>query len=356
MSRFWNKRVHALDPYVPGEQPKLTNLLKLNTNESPYGPSPRVLEAIRETATDDLRLYPDPTATVLCETIAKRFGVTTDRVFVGNGSDEVLAHAFRALFHDDAPLYFSDVTYGFYPVYCSLFEQPFKQFPLNDDYEIDINAYDGPCGGVVVANPNANTGLALSLEQIETLALRHPDRTVIIDEAYVDFGADSTIELTKRHENLLVVQTLSKSYALAGLRVGFAIGSPELIEGLIRVKDSFNSYPLSRPAQAGAIAAIKDTDWLEEITARVIASRKTLVPELENLGFQVLPSCANFILMRHPAHPAGSVASALRERSILVRHLSTPRIQNWLRVTIGTDEACTRLIDALRAIILTNRS
>ncbi|MEN3166762.1 histidinol-phosphate transaminase [Gluconobacter sp. OJB] len=351
MSRLWNRRVRDLHPYVPGEQPRLADLLKLNTNESPYGPSPKVLEAIRNTASDDLRLYPDPTAADLRDTIATRFGTTVDRVFVGNGSDEVLAHAFRALFHDDAPVLFSDVTYGFYPVYCGLFDQPFRHIPLNDDFTIDIDAYTGDCGGIAVANPNANTGIALPLDQIEALLKRHPDRTVIIDEAYVDFGAQSAIELTHRHDNLLVVQTLSKSYALAGLRVGFAIGSPELIEGLIRVKDSFNSYPLSRPAQAGAIAAIQDTDWLADITARLVASRDRLVPQLQNLGFQVLPSCANFILVHHPEHKAGAIAAALRERAILVRHLSTPRIQDWLRISIGTDDACTRLTDVLRDIL-----
>ncbi|MBS1102742.1 histidinol-phosphate transaminase [Gluconobacter sp. Dm-62] len=351
MSRFWNSRVRDLHPYVPGEQPNVADLLKLNTNESPYGPSPKALEAIRNVATDDMRLYPDPTASDLRDTIAARFGTTADHVFVGNGSDEVLAHAFRALFHDDSPVLFSDVTYAFYPVYCGLFEQPFRHIPLNDDFSIDIDAYTGDCGGIIIANPNANTGIPLPLEQIETVLKRYPDRTVIIDEAYVDFGAQSAIELTHRYDNLLVVQTLSKSYALAGLRVGFAIGSPELIDGLFRVKDSFNSYPLSRPAQAGAIAAIHDTDWLADITARVLASRDRLVPELQNLGFQVLPSCANFVLVHHPAHKAGAIAAALRERAILVRHLSTPRIQDWLRISIGTDEACIRLTDALRDIL-----
>ncbi|QDH17303.1 histidinol-phosphate transaminase [Swingsia samuiensis] len=351
MSRFWNKRVHDLHPYVPGEQPKVADLIKLNTNESPYGPSPKVLEAIRSAASDDLRLYPDPTATELRHAIAERFNVSTENVFVGNGSDEVLAHAFRALFHDDAPLLFSDITYGFYPVYCELFGQPFQQFPLNERFEIDIEDYKGPCGGIVIANPNANTGLTLSLDQIAHLARQHADRTVLIDEAYVDFGADSAIELTKKHDNLLIVQTLSKSYALAGLRVGFAIGSPELIEGLNRVKDSFNSYPLSRPAQAGAIAAIKDKEWLDKITARVIQTRETLIPALRQLGFDVLPSRSNFILVHHPEHQAGELAKALRERSIIVRHLSTPRIQNWLRITIGTDEACKRLIDTLQSIL-----
>ena len=240
MSRFWNSRVHGLHPYIPGEQPRLADLLKLNTNESPYGPSAKVLEAIKDSAEDSLRLYPDPTAQALRETIATRFGTSPERVFVGNGSDEVLAHTFRALFHNDAPLLFSDVTYGFYPVYCGLFDQPYRHIPLNDKFEIDIDAYEGPCGGIAIANPNANTGIALSLDAIESVLKRHPDRTVVIDEAYVDFGADSAIGLTHRYDNLLVVQTLPKSYALAGLRVGCAIASPALIEGLICVKESSN--------------------------------------------------------------------------------------------------------------------
>lgn len=355
MSRFWNARVHALHPYIPGEQPRILNLLKLNTNESAYGPSPKAKAAVSAAAHDDLRLYPDPLATELRETIATLHDTTADRVFVGNGSDEVLAHVFRGLFHDDAPLFFSDVTYGFYPVFCGLFEQPARELPLAEDYTIDISSYDAQeerdCGGIIVANPNANTGLSLSLKEIETLAKRHPNRVVVIDEAYVDFGAESAIPLTKTYDNLLVVQTLSKSYALAGLRVGFAIGSPELIDGLNRVKDSFNSYPISRPSQAGAIAALKDQAWLKDITSRVQATRDRLIPALENLGFQVLPSCANFILVRHPAHPAGSLAAQLRERAILVRHLSTPRIRDWLRITIGTDEDSTRLTDTLKDLL-----
>lgn len=350
MSRFWNRRVHALKPYVPGEQPQIHDLLKLNTNESPYGPSPHALAAIEAAATEALRLYPDPLSVALRTTIADLHAVAPENVFVGNGSDEVLAHAFRALFHDDAPLFLSDVTYGFYPVFCALFEQPCREYPLTADYRIDTDAYnDSECGGIAIANPNAQTGLALTRERIEALLRRYPNRTVIIDEAYVDFGAETAIPLTRRFDNLLVVHTLSKSYALAGLRVGFAIGSAELIDGLNRVKDSFNSYPLSRPAQAGAIAALKDQSWLADITGRVRTTRDRLIPALENLGFQVLPSCANFILVRHPAHPAEWLAARLREQAILVRHLSTPRIQDWLRITIGTDEDSIRLTDALHA-------
>ncbi|WP_029604318.1 pyridoxal phosphate-dependent aminotransferase [Kozakia baliensis] len=350
MSRFWNRRVAALHPYIPGEQPNVADLLKLNTNELPYGPSPRALDAMRAACDDTLRLYPDPTAKHLCETIAKTYDVAPDCVFVGNGSDEVLAHAFRGLISDEAPMLFADVSYGFYPVYCGLFDQPYRTIPLNDRYEIDIEDYAGECGGIAIANPNANTGIALSLDSIARLARLQPDRTIIIDEAYVDFGAESTVGLTKEFNNLLVVQTLSKSRALAGLRVGYAIGHPDLIEGLTRVKDSFNSYPLSRIAQAGAAASIEDGTWLEQCTTAVKRTREELSRSLKELGFQVLPSCANFILVHHPRHEASNLSRQLRERSIIVRHLNTPRIQDWLRISIGTDAESARLIEALHDI------
>ncbi|MCQ9154351.1 pyridoxal phosphate-dependent aminotransferase [Acidomonas methanolica] len=347
MSRLWNRRVAALEPYVPGEQPTARDLLKLNTNELPYGPSPRALAALRESCTDTLRLYPDPTSLALRETIGHAYDVTPDRVFVGNGSDEVLAHAFRGLFRDDAPALFADVTYGFYPVYCGLFDQPFETVPLGEDFRIDVRAYDRPCGGIAIANPNANTGIALPVAELAWLARARPDSTLIVDEAYVDFGADSAIRLTRDHDNVLVVQTLSKSRALAGLRVGYAIGHPDLIEGLTRVKDSFNSYPLDRLAQIGAAAAIADSAWLAETTGRVIATREALVRALAQRGFQVLPSCANFILMRHATHSAASLQLRLRERDIIVRRLGMPRIADWLRLTIGTDRDSDRLLAAL---------
>ncbi|GAB6853668.1 histidinol-phosphate transaminase [Asaia astilbis] len=355
MSRFWNPLVAGLHPYIPGEQPQFSDILKLNTNELPYGPSPRALTAMQTACDDSLRLYPDPTALELRKIIASTYGTTEDRVFVGNGSDEVLAHAFRALIAPEAPLLFADVSYGFYPVYCSLFGQTYQEVPLNDRFEIDVEDYAVPCGGIAIANPNANTGHAVSLEALSRLATLQPDRTIIVDEAYVDFGAESAIRLTEEHDNLLVVQTLSKSRALAGLRVGYAIGHPDLIEGLARVKDSFNSYPLSRLAQTGAAAAIADEAWLKQTTSQVMSTRERFVQRLAGLGFDILPSCANFVLVHHSAHEAGALLAGLRERHIIVRQLSAPRIRDWLRITIGTDEEMNRLIEALTSMGLTPR-
>ncbi|GBQ93061.1 pyridoxal phosphate-dependent aminotransferase [Asaia krungthepensis] len=355
MSRFWNPLVASLHPYIPGEQPQFLDILKLNTNELPYGPSPAALTAMREGCEDSLRLYPDPTAKTLREVIAQTYDTSIDRVFVGNGSDEVLGHAFRALISPESPMLFADVSYGFYPVYCGLFDQPYQEIPLNARFEIDVEDYAIPCGGIAIANPNANTGHAIPLEAISRLASMQPDRTIIIDEAYVDFGAQSAIRLTEEHDNLLVVQTLSKSRALAGLRVGYAIGHPDLIEGLVRVKDSFNSYPLSRLAQTGAAAAIADDKWLTQTTRQVMATRERFVQNLAGLGFDILPSCANFVLVHHPAHQAGDLLAGLRERHIIVRQLSAPRIRDWLRITIGTDAEMSRLIGALASMGLTTR-
>ncbi|MBO1358330.1 histidinol-phosphate transaminase [Acetobacter sacchari] len=354
MSELWSPLVRRLTPYVPGEQPKIADLIKLNTNESPYGPSPRAIAAIREAAGDDLRLYPDPEATALRDAIAHRVGLTAAHVFVGNGSDEVLAHAFQAFFDHGDPVLFADVTYSFYPVYCGLYDLPFEQIPLDEAMRVRVEDYARPCSGVIVANPNAPTGIALPLTAIETLLTAHPSRVVLVDEAYVDFGAESAVSLISRHPNLLVVQTLSKSRALAGLRVGFALGDPALIEALVRVKDSFNSYPLDRLAQVGAQAAIEDENWFSESVARVITTREQLSGGLRELGFEVLPSSANFVYARHPDRDAAHLAAALRERAIIVRHLKGPRTAPWLRVTVGADEQCATLLDSLRGILLSN--
>ncbi|NHN88806.1 histidinol-phosphate transaminase [Acetobacter conturbans] len=354
MSRFWSPLVQRLTPYVPGEQPKISNLIKLNTNESPYGPSPKAIEAIRNAADDSLRLYSDPVSLGLREAIARRTGLTTDHVFVGNGSDEVLAHAFQALFNHGDPVLFPDVTYSFYPVYCGLYGLPFETVPLDDGLRVRIDDFNLPNSGIVLANPNAPTGIALGLGDIEKLLAAHPDRVVLIDEAYVDYGAESAISLISRYPNLLVVQTFSKSRGLAGLRVGFAVGDPALIEGLVRVKDSFNSYPLDRLAQAGAKAAYEDEDWLGECVSKVMASRETLSGSLAELGFEVLPSCANFVYARHQDREAASLAAALRERAIIVRHLKGPRTSSWLRITVGTDAQCAALVDALKDILRRN--
>ncbi len=297
MSRFWSRLTHDLSPYVPGEQPRVADLVKLNTNESPIGPSPRVLEAIRAEASDRLRLYPDPRSTALRAALAAYHQVRPEQVFVGNGSDEVLAHAFAALLKHDAPLLFPDITYSFYPVYCRLFGIAYEPVPLNARLEIRVADYRRPAGAIIVANPNAPTGIALSRAQIATLLEDHPEAPVVIDEAYVDFGAETAIPLVASHRNLLVVQTLSKSRALAGLRVGYAIGDVDLIEALTRVKDSFNSYPLGRPAQAGAIAALEDEVYFQQSRARVIEGRERLSRGLIGLGLGVTPSSANFVFV-----------------------------------------------------------
>ena len=351
MSRFWSKIVHDLDPYVPGEQPKIEGLIKLNTNENPYPPSPRALEAVRRATDDTLRLYPDPVSLELRETIAAPFGLEAGNVFVGNGSDEVLAHAFMGLLKQDGPLLFPDITYSFYPVYCGLYGIEAKKIPLEDDMTVDVNAYAGPAGAVILPNPNAPTGIALPLADIRRLAEVHRDRVVVIDEAYVDFGGESAVALVPDFDNLLVIRTFSKSYSLAGLRVGFALGQRPLIEALERVKDSFNSYPLDRLAQAAATAAWKDADWFEATRSRIMMSRNRLTNELTELGFEVLPSSANFLFARHPDHEGAALAKALRAEAILVRHFAKPRISDYLRITVGTEEECARLVEVQKTIL-----
>jgi histidinol-phosphate aminotransferase len=351
MSRFWSEGVQDLTPYVPGEQPKVSNLVKLNTNENPYGPSPRVLEAIREAAGDGLRLYPEPDAGALRRAIAAANRLEPRQVFVGNGSDEVLALAFLALFRHGLPLLFPDITYSFYPVYCGLFGIGFERVPLDDQFRIRVEDYARPNGGIIFPNPNAPTGRWLGLAELERLLLAHPGSPVVIDEAYVDFGCESAVGLLDRHPNLLVVQTLSKARSLAGLRLGFALGHPDLIEGLDRVKNSFNSYPVDRLAMAGAIAAMEDHDHFERTRRAIMASRAELAAALEGLGFQVLPSTANFLFVRHPGHDAANLAAALRDRNIIVRHFKAPRIEQYLRITVGTDDQCRALAGALAAIL-----
>src|SRR5258708_9209742 len=351
MSRFWSPVVHTLQPYVPGEQPTLNDLVKLNTNENPYGPSPRAIAAIQAEATDRLRLYPDPHATRLRAVLAARHGVDAEQVFVGNGSDEVLAHAFPALLKHDAPLLFPDITYSFYPVYCRLFGIACEVVPLDQAMQIRVADYRRPAGAIIVPNPNAPTGVALSRAEIVTLLEEHPDAPVVIDEAYVDFGAETAIPLIASHPNLLVVQTMSKSRALAGLRVGYAIGDADLIEALTRVKDSFNSYPLGRPAQAGAIASLEDEAYFQQARARVIEGRERLNRGLLGLGFEVLPSAANFVFARHPAHEGAALATALRQRAVIVRHFPAPRISDYLRITVGTDGQTDRLLSALPEVL-----
>jgi histidinol-phosphate aminotransferase len=354
MSRFWSPVVRTLTPYIPGEQPQMERLVKLNTNESPYGPSPKALQAINQQTNEDLRLYPDPEGTALKQAIAKLHGLNPNQVFLGNGSDEVLAHVFAGLLKQDKPVYFPDITYSFYPVYCKLFEIDYKMIPLSESFEINTSDYLAPNGGIIFPNPNAPTGRAIKRAEVESLLTKNTDSVVVIDEAYVDYGTESCAPLLRGKtcpENLLVVHTLSKSRALAGLRVGFALGHPALIEGLERVKNSFNSYPLGRLAQAGAIAAIEDQAHLERTSSKVIQTRTRLVELLSGLGFVTLPSTANFIFTRHPKQAGAKLYQSLRERGIIVRHFKLPRIEEYLRITIGTDEQSNALVTALKEIL-----
>jgi histidinol-phosphate aminotransferase len=351
MSPYWSAVVRGLTPYVPGEQPKLENLVKLNTNENPYGPSPRALAAMAAEVGDSLRLYPDPNADRLKQAVARRCGVSPAQVFVGNGSDEVLAHVFLALLKHEHPVLFPDISYSFYPVYCGLYGIRFEAVPLDGDFVIRVDDYTRPNGGIIFPNPNAPTGRALPLADIERLLQQNSASVVVIDEAYVDFGAESAVGLVARYPNLLIVQTLSKSRSLAGLRVGFAIGHADLIEALERVKNSFNSYPLDRIAIAGSVAAVEDIEHFEQTRQAIVASRGKLVADMAALGFDIVPSQANFIFARHPQYDAGSLAKALRERSIIVRHFKQPRIDQHLRITVGTDAQCQTLVSALRDIL-----
>ncbi len=351
MSRFWSPAIAALSPYVPGEQPKVPDLVKLNTNENPYPPSPRVLEAIRGEANQGLRLYPDPNADRLRQTLAGHFRLAPEQVFVGNGSDEVLAHAFLGLLRHERPVLFPDISYSFYPVYCALYGITPERVPLDGTFQLRVEDYRRPNGGIVFPNPNAPTGCALPLRRIEQLLLLNRDSVVLVDEAYVDFGAESAVPLIERFDNLLVVQTLSKSRSLAGLRVGYALGHPELIQALDRVKNSFNSYPLDRLALAGAVAAIEDMAHFEDTRRRVMQTREWLRERLAALGFEVLPSEANFLFARHPQRDARTLSGALRDAKVLVRHFAQPRIDQFLRISVGTDEQARALLEALTPLV-----
>lgn len=347
MSKFWSPFVKDLVPYVPGEQPKLAKLVKLNTNENPYGPSPKAVAAMQAEVGDNLRLYPDPNSDRLKHAVADYYGVQPGQVFVGNGSDEVLAHAFYGLFQHGKPLLFPDVTYSFYPVYCGLYGIPFEAVPLDEQFQIRVEDYARPNGGIIFPNPNAPTGCLLALEAVEKLLKANPDTVVVVDEAYIDFGGDTAITLVDRYPNLLVTQTLSKSRSLAGLRVGLAVGHPDLIEALERIKNSFNSYPLDRMAIVGAAVAFEDRAYFAETCRKVIDSREQLVAELGKLGFEVLPSAANFIFARHPQKDAAGIAAGLREQGVIVRHFKQERIAQFLRITIGAPEQNQALVEAL---------
>jgi histidinol-phosphate aminotransferase len=353
MSSYWSDFVKDLEPYSPGEQPQVSNITKLNTNENPYGPSPAVISAIAEAADDRLRLYPPPEAEQLKSKIAEHFQLSASQVFVGNGSDEVLAHVFNGLLNhpDKGPLLFPDISYSFYPVFCQLYGISYEKIPLADDFSIDTDQYRRKNSGIIFPNPNAPTGLLLGLEAIQSLLQKNTDSVVVVDEAYIDFGGQTAAALIEQYDNLLVVQTMSKSRSLAGMRVGYAMGSEHLIEGLNRIKNSFNSYPLGHLQIAAAIAAFNDQQYFQNTSQRVISEREAVIEQLQNLGFEVLPSKANFVLAHHPKNAADSLANSLRDKGIIVRYFAKPRIDQYLRITIGTESQNKLLIDSLKQIL-----
>lgn len=356
-TRLWSDKIRNLTPYVAGEQPKADNLCKLNTNENPFPPSPKAIDAMQQVLVRgaDLRLYPDPESEDLCQTLADYYKLDRSQVFVGNGSDEVLAFIFACFFVKDRPLLTPDISYSFYPVYAQTFDVDTKIISLKDDFSIDTSDYNKSCGGIIIPNPNAPTGVLLALDDIKKLANQHPNAVIVIDEAYIDYAdkSASAISLINECDNILVVQTFSKSRALAGLRVGMAFGHANLISALNTYKNSFNSYPIDRVAQAGAVASILDEEYFEQKRQAVIALRDRLTDDLADLGFDVLPSAANFVFAKpnHSVLSTQEIFEKLRSQGVIVRHWNKPRISDYLRITVGTDEQNTRLIQTLKEIL-----
>ena len=356
MKEFWSSRIRDLVPYTPGEQPKDRKFIKLNTNENPYPPSGQALEAIRRATGEELRLYPDPECTALRETLAAYHGLQPGEIFVGNGSDEVLAMCFQAFFEPERPVVFADITYSFYPVYAHFFGQAFREIPLDDHFNLPVERYVGGNGGVILANPNAPTGREVPLKDIKTILEGNPESVVVVDEAYVDFGARSAVDLIHSYPNLVVVRTLSKSRSLAGLRVGYAMGNANLMAALNCVKNSINSYTLDRLALVGAEAAVRDTAYWQATLFKVMHTRAWAETALRRLGFSVCDSAANFLFVPHPEVPARQLLAGLREKGILVRWWDRPRIDNYLRISIGTDEDMQALCQALQELLEQHRT
>jgi len=350
MNRFLSSLAGGLEPYVPGEQPKDKKYVKLNTNENPYDPSPKVLEAIKKSAGSDIRLYPDPESSVLLKAASKYYCLPEEMIFAGNGSDEVLAFAFAA-FYSGKKLVFPEVTYSFYPVYCNLFNVDFRELPMWDGLSMNTELMEKAGCGVVFPNPNAPTGEMLDLDIIKAILTANKDSVVLVDEAYIDFGGKSCVGMTKDYDNLLVVQTFSKSRSLAGMRVGLAFGSPQLIEGLSRVKNSFNSYPLDRVAQNAGAAALQDDEYYSEMQNKIIKTRDKVVLRLTGMGFNVLTSCANFLFATHSSLKAKDIYQKLKDNNVLVRYFNKPGIDNYVRITVGTDEQMEILFRYLEKIL-----
>lgn len=348
----WKESVRRVVPYTPGEQPKLSKIIKLNTNENPYPPSPKVEETIASVSMDTLRKYPDPGCSELISAIAKYHGVDSANVFVGVGSDDVLAMSFLTFFNSELPVLFPDITYSFYDVWAELFRIKYQQQPLDEDFKLVAADYKQPCGGIVIPNPNAPTGVSEPVSFFEDIVASHPECVVIIDEAYVDFGSESCLELTRKYDNVLVVRTYSKSRAMAGNRIGYAIGSAELIKYLSDCKFSFNSYTMDTITLAAGVASIQDDEYFKARVADVIATREWTKAQLKELGFTFPDSKSNFIFAKHDTVDAVHIFEELKKRGIFVRHFSKPqRIENYLRISIGTDEEMRTLIDVLKEII-----
>ncbi|EKQ57419.1 MULTISPECIES: histidinol-phosphate transaminase [unclassified Clostridium] len=352
MSKYWSEITKNIEPYVPGEQPKDRKYIKLNTNENPYPPSSKVIEAIKQAAEENLQLYPDPNCDDLRSTVADYYNLSPNQIFVGNGSDEVLAFSFMAFFNRNNPILFPDITYSFYEVYVKLFNLKKVLIPVDDNFDFSVESFCTANGGVVIANPNAPTTKYLSVESLRKVIEYNLESVVIIDEAYVDFGGESMIKFINNYPNLLIIQTLSKSRALAGLRVGFAFGHKDLIEGLNRIKNSINSYTLDRLSLAGAKASFEDDAYFQSIGLKVIDTREKVIPNLKKLGFKVLESKANFLFVSHNTIEAKILFKELRNNGILVRYFNKPKIDNYLRISIGTQEEMEVLLEKLREIIL----
>jgi len=340
----WKKNLRVVDPYVPGEQPKQENMIKLNTNENPYPPAPGVEKVLKSMETGDFRLYPKPDARELVDSLAEEYNVPADQVFVGVGSDDVLGMAFLTCFNSDKPVLFPDITYSFYPVWADLFKIPYKRPALDENFRIKKEDYFVPNGGVVIANPNAPTSIAMPLSEIEEIVAKNPDSVVIIDEAYVDFGGESALPLVDKYDNLLVVQTFSKSRSMAGMRIGFAIGNKELIDAMYAVRNSYNSYTMNMPSILCGVEAVKDRAYFDKTRKAIMETRADVAEKLTKLGFAVLPSSANFLFAAHESVPAEELFTMLREKHIYVRYFKSPRIQNYLRITIGTPEQMKRFL------------
>ncbi len=351
MQKYWSPLVDRLNPYVPGEQPQDQQYIKLNTNENPYPPSPKVLHAMKEGLTEVLRLYPDPEAVQLKKALADNFNLLPNQVFVGNGSDEVLAFAFMAFFSEKHFIQYPEISYSFYPVYCDLFNIEARPVPLDADFSINFDRFSKEASGIIFPNPNAPTGKLMTLEPIKALLERNRQSVVIVDEAYIDFGGESSVDLVEQYQNLLVIQTFSKSRSLAGMRIGYAMGDIVLIDALTRVKNSFNSYPLDRMAQIAAQAAIEDEVYFESSCQKIIVTREDVSNKLRQMGFTVIPSASNFVLVKHREFSGEQLLNALKERGILVRNFKTPIIANYLRISVGSDAEMDMLIDRLDEII-----